>query len=177
MKLFLKAIALTILAGSACAGDFRYNHNDSCTGMGNSVMDAKGVITTISFSKDSDATALHVLRELLRAQIYGSLKPEKCWGVLSDQEIRLSGDFASGVLHSKADPNAAPSEPYRDFKLTGISVAFPFYQVAIAPGGQEIDGPFMMHVHFSFETLLPKGIQKDGVSLDLSKHTLDRTRE
>ena len=177
MKLILNAAAWLIFAGSVLAGDFRYHHNDGCTGMGNSVMDAKGVITTISFSKDSDATALHVLNELLRAQIYGTLKPEKCWGVLSDQQISLSGDFASDVLHSKAVANGASSEPYREFKITGIRVAFPFYHVAVAPGGNEIDGPFMMHVHFSFKTLLPKGIQKDGVAIDLAKHTLDKTQE
>lgn len=177
MKLILNTVAWFIFAGSVFAGDFRYHHNDGCTGMGNSVIDAEGNITTIAFSKDSDSTALHVLRELLTAQIYGTLEPAKCWGVLSDQQISLSGDFTSGVLHSKAEPNGAPSEPYQEFKVTGIKVAFPFYHVVVAPGGNEIDGPFMMHVHFSFKTLLPKGMQKDGIAIDLTKHTLDKTQE
>lgn len=177
MKPFQIAIAWALYAGSLCADDFRYHHNDSGTGIGNSVMDGKGAITTVSFSKDSDATALHVLSELLRAGIYGNLKPERCWGVMSEQQISLSGEFVSDILHSKAMPDGIPSEPYREFRLAKIRVAFPFCQIAVAPGGNEVDGPFMMHVHFSFKTLLPNGIQKDGVSLNLTKHTLDKTEE
>lgn len=165
-------LSLLLIVSSAGAEEFRYRHLEGVTGLGNVVVDSKGKKTTILISKDSDGKSLAVLDAFLGAQLGGTEKPGTIQGACFDQHLILLGEFTSGEKRTKHIENGPEPEPYRDFKVTGFKAVFPFYRFVTAPRGNEIDGPFLIEVHFGFETLFPDGIRFDKKPVDLQNHAV-----
>ena len=170
----LLLLLLYPLTAQLHAEEFRYHHQE-VTGLVNVVTDTKGTTTLIKFHPASDPVALRLLDALLDKRIHGTSKPERVHGTEYNQHLVFEGEFVSEVKRTESAANTASPEPYRDFKLQDVKVAFPLHQVVMFPGGNEIDGPFLIHVHLSFETLLPSGITHHQKKVDLAKHAIDKT--
>ena len=172
MKLRILLLVLLAAASVSFGADFRY-YNMSTTGMGNVVIDASGKETTILISETSDAEALAIIDALQADDICGTRSVDNGHGVPFDQHIILVGEFTSKVKRTKYSPHAAVVEPYRDFKITGIRVVFPFSRFP-KPKSGELEGPYILETHFGFDTLFPTGIKVAGKPIDLTKHTVER---
>jgi hypothetical protein len=170
-------LSLLLTVSIAGAEEFRYRHLDGATGLGNVVVDSKGKETTIIISKDSDEKSLAVLEAFQDAQMCGTEKPHTIRGAYFEQHLILLGEFASVEKRTKYVENGAAPEPYRDFKVTGFKVVFPFYRFVTAPKGNEIDGPFLIEAHFGFDTLFPDGISFDKKPIDLQNHSVKPKEE
>ncbi len=174
-RLLLLCLLLTV--STTGAEEFRYRHLDGVTGLGNVVVDSKGKETTIIISKDSDEKSLSVLDAFQDVQMWGTEKPRTIRGAYFDQHLILLGEFTSDEKRTNYVENGAVPEPYRDFKVTGFKVVFPFYRFVTAPKGNEIDGPFLIEVHFGFDTLFPDGINFDKKPIDLQNHSVKAKEE
>ena len=135
-------LSLLMIMSYASADEFRYRHLDGVTGLGNVVADSKGKETTIMISNDSDAKSLAVLDAFLDAQMYGNEKPRTIRGAYFDQHLILVGEFTSDEKRTKYVQNGATPEPYRDFRVTGFKVVFPFYRFITAPKATRLMAPF-----------------------------------
>lgn len=165
-------MSLLMAVSSASAGEFRYHHLNGVTGLGNVVVDSKGKKTTIIISKDSDAKSLAVLDAFQDAEMCGTEKPHTVRGAYFEQHLILVGEFTSDEKRTKDVANGAPPEPYRDFRVTGFKAVFPFYRFVTAPKGNVIDGPFLIEVHFGFDSLFPEGITCDSKPIDLQNYSV-----
>ena len=161
-----------LAVSNADAEEYRYRHLDGVTGLGNVVVDSKGEETTIVITKDSDEKSLAVLGAFHDAQMCGTEKPHTIRGAYFEQHLILLGEFTSAEKRTKYVENGAAPEPYRDFKVTGFKVVFPFYRFVTAKKGNEIDGPFLIEVHFGFDTLFPDGISFANNPIDLQHHSV-----
>lgn len=170
-------VSLLLAVSAVGAEEFRYRRLDGVTGLGNVIVDSKGKETTIVIRKDSDAKSLAVLDAFQDAQMCGTEKPHTIRGAYYEQHLILVGEFTSAEKRTKYVENGAASEPYRDFLVTGFKVVFPFYRFVTAPKGNEIDGPFLIEVHFGFETLFPGGIRFDKMPIDLQNHSVKPKEE
>lgn len=177
MKAFLLILSLFLVAVSVTAEEFRYRHLDGVTGLGNVIVDAKGRETRIIIGKDSDAKSLAVLDAFQAPEMCGTEKAKTIHGAYFDQHLILVGEFTSDEKHTKPVENGAVSEPYRDFRVTGFKAVFPFYRFVTAPKGNGIEGPFLIEVHFGFDTLFPDGIACDKKPIDLNNHAVKPREE
>jgi hypothetical protein len=168
MKLiFLMLMAFT---WNAAAEEFRFKCIES-TGLCDSVYDAHGKETTIIIADDSDRECLALFKALQQKRVYGTQGVEEdVRGVKWDQAIILTGEFTSGIKRTKSGPNTAPSEEYRDFKITSLKIRFPLSRFVEISEGNVIDGPIIMETHFGFDSLFPGGVKFNGKLIDLSKH-------
>lgn len=148
---------------------FRYFHQE-VTGVTNVVIAKDGKKTLIKISDESSVEALSILDALLSNGLMGTSKTEKIYGVLYDQQIIFKGEFISEVKYTESNPNTAPSEPYRDFKISDVQLVFPFFRFVEAPKGDKISGPFLIEAHLVPETLFPEGIRCGEKFVDLKKH-------
>ena len=173
-SLFIIAILLQGVAATLKADDsrFRFHRMEGVTGIPTEVSDEKGTITTVVLSKDSDPAAMAILNALIGQQgVWGSLAPEKDpRGVTWDQGIVLMGAFASVIKRTPDQPNAAAPEPYREFKISGINIEFPFARWVETDKADPVDTPYVVEFHLELRSLIPNGIIVDGKSLDLKKY-------
>jgi hypothetical protein len=95
-------------------------------------------------------------------------------GATWEQGIILVGEFSSGVKRTPGGLRMAPSEDYREFRMTGIKLLFPVSRFEVAAGGNDIDGPMIIETHFSFASLFPEGVKVEGKAIDLDKHVAKR---
>ena len=158
-----------LTAANASASEFRYRHLET-TGLTDRVYDRAGVDTAIVFAKDSNVEFLAILRALSERQVYGTKGIERYLGAHHEQGIILAGEFISKTKRTGGGPNTAVSEPYRDFRLTGVKVKFPLTRFELAPSGNPIDGPMILETHFGFNSLLPAGVLVNGKPVDLGRH-------
>lgn len=172
MKLFL--LLFVILTWPALGGDYRFRCIGETTGLCDFVYDAQGKETTIIIAEDSDPECLALFKALQQKRIYGTKGVEDHTGIKWEQAIILTGEFTSKLKRTKFAPNMAPSEEYRDFKITGLKIRFPLSRFVEIAEGNVIDGPIIMETHFGFDSLFPTGIKFNGKQLDLSKHMEQR---
>jgi hypothetical protein len=170
-------LSLLLTVSIAGAEEYRYRHLDGVTGLGNVVVDSKGKETTIVITKDSDEKSLAVLDAFHDAQMFGTEKPHTIRGAYFEQHLILLGEFTSDEKRTTYVENGAAPEPYRDFKVTGFKVVFPFYRFVTATKGNDMDGPFLIEVHFGFDTLFPDGISFANKPIDLQHHSVKPKEE
>ena len=173
MKLFL-LLFLIIAIWPAEADEYRFRCMGEVTGLCDFVYDAQGKETTIIIARDSDPECLALFKALQQKRIYGTKGVEDHTGVKWEQVIILTGEFTSKPKRTKSAPNMAPSEEYRDFKITGLKIRFPISRFVEIREGVEIDGPVLMETHFGFESLFPQGVKFFGKTIDLGKHVEKR---
>jgi len=169
----VKALCFLFLLYSftACAAEFRFFHNDSTTGICNTLYDAKGMRTDIVITKDSAPEPRAVLNALLDKYIFGTRGWESRDGMKWQQGIILLGEFASPTRYTRS----RSPEKYREFRLTGIKVAFPMTRFVDAAGVESIDPPMVMETYFGFDSLFPRGIMVNGKRLELNKFSAKRS--
>ena len=174
MKTILTVLILQslVLLFQANANEFRFHMMEGCTGIPSTVLDQNGKITTIRFSKDSDSDAVATLNALIsQDNIWGTYAPQKdTRGVTWDQGIILSGSFTSAVKKTPYIPNGSSLESFREFKLTGIKIKFPF--AVWKETTEDLYPPMILELHFELRSLIPKGLVVNGKSLDLAKYEL-----
>ena len=173
MKLFL--LLFFSLTWVTAAEDYRFRCIGETTGLCDYVYDAQGKETTIIIAKDSDPECLALFKALQQKRIYGTKGVEDHTGVKWEQAIILTGEFTSKSKRTKSAPNMAPSEEYRDFKITGLKIRFPISRFVEIREGVEIDGPVLTETHFGFESLFPQGVKFVGKTIDLGKHVEQRS--
>jgi len=172
MKLFL--LLFVIFTWPAEAGEYRFRCIET-TGLCDLVYDAQGKETTIIIARDSDPECLVLFKALQQKRIYGTRGLEDHTGVKWEQAIILTGEFTSKPKRTKSAPNMAPSEEYRDFKITGLKIRFPVSRFVEILEESEVDGPIIMETHFGFDSLFPQGLKIMGKTIDLSKHMVENS--
>jgi hypothetical protein len=169
----LLPLLFSLLIIHAGAGEFRFVHMET-TGLCNSVHVGNEKETAIVITKDSDADAVALLDALLNKQIYGTQGVQDHRGAKWEQAIILIGEFASKTKRTTSGPNTAPSEEYRDFRITGLKVLFPVSRFEVAGDRDPIVGPVIIETHFGFDSLFPHGVTSNGKPIDLSNHAIKR---
>ncbi|MCB1276357.1 hypothetical protein [Prosthecobacter sp.] len=153
--------------------DFRFRCMGETTGLCDFLRDAAGKETTIKISPDSDPGCLVLFKALQTKRVYGTKGWENHEGAKWKQEIILTGVFLSPLKWTESGPNTAPSEQYRDFKITGLKVQFPLSRFVDAT--DDPTGPVIMETHFGFDSLFPQGLRLSGKLIDLGKHTAKKS--
>lgn len=169
---YLTLVLLMILTASMHAGEYRFQCMGEVTGLCDHIYDKDGKDTTIKLDFANRESA-EVFRALQQKRIYGTKDFEDHMGVRWEQAIILIGDFTSEVKHTPVGPNTAVSEPYRDFRVTGIKLKFPVWRFQDANLDDPVTSPVFMETHFSFESLFPQGLTANGKSIDFSKHSIN----
>ena len=171
----MNAITLAIfliMVVSIHAGEYRFRCLGEVTGLCDLVYDQDGKATTIKLDF-ADRESAAIFLALQKKRIYGTTGFEDHWGVKYEQGISLIGEFTSEVKMTPDAPNMAASEPYRDFRVTGIKLQFPVWRFQEVPTDDPSASPVFMETHFSFESLFPQGLEADGKPIDLRKHSID----
>ncbi len=173
----MKYLAITFLLLQilgVLGGEYRFVCLGEVTGLCDRIYDKEGKETTIKIDY-ADPESAEIFLALQKKRMYGTKGFEDHMGIKWEQGIYLVGDFTSEAKRTQEGPNTAPSELYRDFRMTGIKLAFPVwrFQEALI---DEVDPPVFMEIHFGFDTLLPKGLILNGKNIDLKKHALDYTQ-
>ena len=160
-----------IRAISADAGEYRFTCMGEVTGLCDTVHDKEGkeVMVKLDFSDRESAV---IFKEFQKKGIYGTKGLKDHEGVKWQQQIVLVGEFSSGTKWTVGGPNAAPSEPYRDFRVSGIKLGFPLWRFQECGGEDPSTRPVFMETHFSFDSLFPQGIWHNGKLIDWNQHTL-----
>lgn len=171
MKLFL--LLFFIFTWPGAADEYRFRCIEAI-GLCDLVYDAKGKETTIIIDHDSDPECLALVKALQQKRIHGTKGVEDHMGFKWEQAIFLTGEFTSKIKRTDSGPNTAPSEEYRDFKISGLKIRFPLSQFVEIQEGNVIDGPIIMETHFGFDSLFPQGVKFVGKAIDLSKHVEQR---
>lgn len=153
--------------------DFRFRCMGETTGLCDFLCDAAGKETTIKISSDSNPECLVLFKALQTKRVYGTKGLENHEGAKWEQAIILTGEFLSPLKWTESGPNTAPSEQYRDFKITGLKVRFPLSRFVDAT--DVIAGPVIMETHFGFDSLFPQGLRLTGKLIDLGKHTAKKS--
>jgi len=175
MKNFIITVALfqTFTFG-LLAEDLRYRFHcmQGTTGIPTQVSDAQGKVTTVKLAKDSDPASSALLDALIGQQgIWGSLKPDKdARGVTWDQGIVLIGRFSSEAMTTEGGANKAAQEPYREFKISGISIELPFARWVETDKTDPIDTPYVLEFHFELRSLIPSALLVEGKPLNLKQY-------
>lgn len=162
---------LIILTVCLHADEYRFQCMGAVTGLCDHVYNKDGEKTAIKIDF-ANREAAEVFLALQKKRIYGTQDFEDHMGVRWEQGIILIGDFTSEVKHTPAGPNTAASEPYRDFRCTGIKIKFPVWRFQEAVADQ-VDPPVFLETHFSFDSLFPQGLAVNGKPIDLSRHSAD----
>ena len=170
-------LLLFLFAAQVGAAEFRFKCLAAgTTGLDHFVYDNKGRETTIIITKNSDSEALEILDALIQKQVFGTKGVEDHEGAKWEQRIIVIGEFTSEMKRTKYVLHGVATEPYRDFRITGIKVLFPVSPFEIAAGGNPIDGPVIIETHFSFASLFPHGLALNGKPIDLSKHAIEHRK-
>lgn len=136
------------------------------------IADGNGKVTTVILTEDSDPASLAILKALIRQRgVWGTFAPEKDpRGITSAQGIVLTGSFTSEPMMPASIPNGAADGPYRDFKVSGIQVEFPFVRWVETDKEDPVDTPVVAEFHFELRSLIPSGVSVNGVPVDLRKY-------
>ena len=164
----LQGIAAVLRADDA---RFRFQRMEGCTGIPTQISDGKGKITTVVLAKDSDPAAMAILRALISQQgVWGSFAPTKDpRGITWDQGIVLIGSFISETKRTPYVLHGADPEPYKEFKVNGITIEFPFARF-VETNEASVDSPLVVEFHLELRSLIPKGLVVNGKHLDLRKY-------
>ncbi|MEA3212258.1 MAG: hypothetical protein QOE70_5315 [Chthoniobacter sp.] len=173
MKLLVATLFLTLTL-SAQAGEYRFQCLGEVTGLCDIVYDKDGKETTIKIDY-GDPESAAIFLALQKKRIYGTNGFKEHMGVKWMQEIHLLGEFTSEMKRTPSGPGMAASEPYRDFRMTGIKLVFPVWRFQEASVDQ-VDPPVFLETHFDFDSLFPQGLKLEGKQIDLKKHAIDHTR-
>jgi hypothetical protein len=167
--LWIGLLLLLTAAHAVHAGEYRFMCLGEVTGLCDVVSDKQGKRTMIKLDFANPESAALFLA-LQKARIYGTKGVEVHMGVRWEQGIYLEGEFTSGIKLSKGESGwSVPSEPYRDFRVTNVKLAFPVMRFRDA-GDDPVCAPVFMEIHFDFESLFPDGLKVEGKPVDFRKH-------
>lgn len=163
------SILLFFVAACGQAAEYRFQCFGEVTGLCDVVYDENGKATTVKIDyADPESAALFLA--LQKKRIYGTKAFEDHMGVKWEQKIILVGEFTSDTKVTEGGPTKAGAEPYRDFRMTGIKLAFPVWCFRDAAGDDVTSLPVFMEIHFGFDSLFPSGVKLRDKQIDLNKH-------